>query len=104
MKARYTHVLAAVALVVPAMAMAAHVPIGNGPGGVVNTENPEGFSNKGQCQSALSHEINRQRQDPSARVPSRQDQKASDFQRDMLDRFECRFSDTDGSYRVFLRD
>jgi len=102
MKIRYTHALAAVALVVPAVAMATH-PTGAGPGGVVNTENPDGFRNKGQCQSALSHEINRQRQDPSARVPARQDQKASDFQRDMLDRFECRFWEEGGAYRVELR-
>lgn len=102
MKIRYPHALAAVALVVPAVAMAAH-PTGSGPGGVVNTENPDGFRNKGQCQSALSHEINRQRQDPSARTPSRQDQKASDFQRDMLDRFECRFSEAIGAFRVEFR-
>ena len=102
MNIKYTYLLVAAALVVPSAAMADH-PTGAGPGGVVNTENPDGFRNKGQCQSALSHEINRQRKDPSARVASRQDQKASDFQRDMLDRFECRFWEEGGVYRVELR-
>ena len=103
MKGKFILGLAAVALAVPSIASAAHVPTGAGPGGVVNTENPDGFRNKGQCQSALSHEINRQRKNPDERVPSRQDQKSSDFQRDMLDRFECRFDEGDGVYRVFLR-
>ena len=102
MKIKYTHALAAVALAIPAIAMADH-PTGVGPGGVVNNENPDGFRNKGQCQSALSHEINRQRKDPSARAPGRVDQKASEFQRDMLDRFECRFWEEGGAYRVELR-
>ncbi|QYJ06255.1 hypothetical protein [Qipengyuania flava] len=91
----------AAALVIPGAAMASH-PQGNGPGGQVNQNNPDGFKNRGQCQSALSAEINRQRKNPEERVPFRQDQKASDFQRDMLDRFECR-SEDDGPYRVYLR-
>lgn len=91
----------AASLVIPSAAMASH-PLGNGPGGQVNQNNPDGFKNRGQCQSALSAEINRQRKNPEERVPARQDQKASDFQRDMLDRFECR-SEDDGPYRVYLR-
>ncbi len=107
MKIKYTHALAAVALVIPAMAMANDPegpswPHGDGPGGTVNNENEGGFTNKGQCQSALSHEINRQRKDPEERVASRREQKASDFQRDMKDRFECRIFE-EGVYRVGLR-
>lgn len=95
--------LFATLLVLPAAAMAAHVPTGNGPGGQVNQDNPDGFKNKGQCQSALSRETNRQRQNPDERVPSRRDQKSSEFQKDILDRFECR-EDDDGRWRVFLED
>ncbi|WP_373491884.1 hypothetical protein [Parasphingorhabdus sp.] len=102
MNIKYTSLLVAAALVVPGAAMAAH-PEGAGPGGTVNNANPGGFGNKGQCQSALSHEINRQRKDPDARVASRQDQKASDFQRDMLDRFECRFWEPGPFWRVEIR-
>lgn len=91
------------ALAISTSALGAHVPTGAGPGGQVNVENPDGFNNKGRCQSALSHEINRQRRDPDERVASRQDQKSSDFQRDMLDRFECRADGDDGPWRVFLR-
>ncbi len=80
---------AAAALVIPGAAIAAHYPTGAGPGGQVNQANPDGFKNRGQCQSALSKEINRQRQNPEERVAIHRDKSASEFQQFMLARFYC---------------
>lgn len=92
----------AAALMIPAAALADHVqPTGTGPGGVVNNENPDGFRNRGQCESALAREINRQRQNPDERTPARQGDSTSEFQLFMRDRFECG-DDGTGTYRVFL--
>lgn len=81
------------AMLLPAAALAQPIPMGTGPGGVVNSENPDGFSNRGQCQSALSREINRQRQTPDERTDSRVNETTSEFQLNMLDRFGCAYSD-----------
>lgn len=89
-------------MIIPSVALADHqVPTGSGPGGVVNTENPNGFRNRGQCESALAREINRQRQNPEERTPQRQGDSTSDFQHAMQDRFECG-QDANGVWRVFL--
>jgi hypothetical protein len=88
----------------PSSALANHFPTGTGPGGVVNTENPDGFRNQGQCRSALAQGTNRQRKNPDERTPFRQDQKSSEFQRDILDRFECRQDGDNGPWRVFLAE
>lgn len=105
-KAMLTLFAAAVAF--PTAAIADHVPpglpTGDGPGGVVNRDAPEGgYRNRGQCQSALSREINRQRQDPSQRVPTgpAAGMSTSDFQHFMQDRFECR-EHPSGGWWVFV--
>lgn len=99
---KLTVTAAAAALLLPAAAMAAHIPTGAGPGGTVNTENPDGFKNKGQCQAALSREINRQRQNPDERAgQTNKDRSTSEFQLFMLDRFECALDDDD-RWKVFL--
>ena len=93
---------ASLALAIPAAGFAADYPTGTGPGGVVNTQNPDGFKNKGQCQAALSKEINRQRMDATARTASRADESTSTFQKNMLDRFSCQLDAQDGVYRVYV--
>lgn len=80
------------AMLLPGAALAQTIPMGTGPGGVVNSENPDGFTNRGQCQSALSREINRQRQNPDERTAARVDETTSEFQLNMLDRFACAYS------------
>jgi hypothetical protein len=103
---KLTLVLAAGSLLVPSAAWATHLPPPgiHGPGGKVNFENPEGFKNKGRCQSALSRETNRQRQNPDERVPIRQGESTPEFQHNIQDRFECAFDDTSGVWRVYLSD
>ena len=93
----------AAALMMPGAALADHVkPTGTGPGGVVNTQNPDGFRNRGQCESALARETNRQRQNPDERTAARQDDSTSEFQLFMLDRFECGYDETAGAWFVYL--
>ena len=94
---------ASAALVLPAAATAADYPTGDGPGGMVNQLNPDGFENRGQCESALARETNRQRQNPDERVVSRQGESTSEFQHNIQDRFVCE-QDADGAWRVYLAD
>jgi len=96
-------VAGAAALMVPGAAVADHVkPTGSGPGGVVNTQNPDGFRNRGQCESALARETNRQRQNPDERSTDRQGDSTSDFQLAMRDRFECGYDESADAWFVFL--
>ena len=92
---------AVAACIVASPALAQTIPTGTGPGGVVNTQNPDGFSNMGQCQSALARAINSQRQNPDTRTASRMDDSTSQFQLAMLDRFYCAYDDTTGAYVVY---
>ena len=98
--------IVAAALALPAAAYAlpdgaASYPTGNGPGGQVNQDNPDGFKNQGQCQAALSHAINGQRQDPTTRTNANKDKSTSEFQLFMLDRFVC-LQDDDGAWKVYV--
>lgn len=83
---------AATLAVAPALAQEA--------GGIVLT-NPEfgdGFTNRGQCQAALSHVRNDQRKDPAMRGDGYQDLSASDFQSESLRTTRCEM--IDGRYQV----
>ena len=92
----------ALAIAFAASAAAAQtIPTGTGPGGMVNSDNPDGFMNRGQCQSALSRAINTQRQDPTLRTGSRQDETTSEFQQNMLDRFYCGYDDNLDAWVVY---
>ena len=101
-----TIALAALALPAAAvaqdMAMPDGLPLGDGPGGTVNQENPDGFKNRGQCEAALARETNRQRQDVDARVSGRQDESRSEFQRNIQDRFACEYFEEFDAYYVVL--
>ena len=69
-------------------------------GGIVLT-NPEfanGFGNRGQCQSALSHVRNDQRKDPTTRGSGYQDLSTSDFQHESQRTTRCEV--IDGRYQV----
>ncbi|AKM10415.1 hypothetical protein [Croceicoccus naphthovorans] len=92
---------ASAAMMIPSVALANH-PTGDGPGGMVNQMNPDGFKNMGACQSALSKEINRQRMDADARVGVNDDLTTAEFQAKMLARFSCAMDDDAGVYRVYL--
>jgi NAD/NADP transhydrogenase alpha subunit len=84
-------VAAVAALSVPAFAQS---------GGTVLT-NPEfgnGFSNRGQCQSALAHVRNEQRRNPSTRGAGYQQLSESDFQRESLRTTRC--EERNGRYVV----
>ena len=84
-------VAAAAVLSFPAMAQS---------GGTVLT-NPEfqgGFANRGQCQSALAHVRNEQRQNPSTRGAGYQQLSPSDFQRESLRTTRC--EERNGRYVV----
>jgi hypothetical protein len=94
---------AAAAIAIPGAALADHQrPTGSGPGGVVNTQNPDGFRNRGQCESALARETNRQRQNPEERTATREGESTSEFQRNMRERFECDQDETTGAWYVVL--
>jgi len=101
MKKAIAAIAAATALMMPGIAMANH-PTGDGPGGMVNQANPDGFKNKGLCQSALSQEISRQRGDVDARVAANADLTTAEFQAAMLARFTCAMDVEAGVYRVYL--
>lgn len=94
-------IAASAALMIPGVALANH-PTGDGPGGMVNQANPDGFKTKGLCQSALSREINRQRGDVDARVAVNTDMSTAEFQAAMLARFTCAMDEEAGVYRVYL--
>ena len=84
--------VAAMTLATPALAQDA--------GGVILT-NPEfgtGFSNMGQCQSALSHVRNDQRKDPTTRGAGYENLSSSDFQAESLRTTRCEM--IDGKYQV----
>lgn len=71
-----------------------------GTGGIILT-NPEfegGFSNRGQCQSTLSHVRNDQRRDPSLRGSDYTELSTSDFQAESLRTTRCEL--IDGRYQV----
>jgi hypothetical protein len=69
-------------------------------GGVILT-NPEfanGFSNRGQCESALAHVRNDQRRNPDTRGSGYEDLSTSDFQRESRTTTRC--EQIDGDYQV----
>lgn len=49
----------------------------------------QSYANKGQCESALAHERNKQRKDPSARGSGYEDLSGSDFNRASLTTTRC---------------
>jgi hypothetical protein len=94
-------IAAVAACLIASPALAQTIPSGTGPGGVVNSENPEGFSNMGQCRAALAHATNSQRQNPDTRTASRLDESTSEFQQAMLDRFYCDYDTSLDAYVVY---
>ena len=98
--------IALAALALPAAAATAvmpdGLPTGDGPGGMVNQMNPDGFKNRGQCEAALARETNRQRQNPDQRVGSRQDESTSEFQKNIQARFACEYFEDFGAYYVVV--
>lgn len=89
---KYVIAAVATAFAAPALAQSA--------GGVVltNPEFADGFSNRGQCQAALSHVRNDQRKDPSTRGAGYTDLSSSDFQQESLRTTRCEL--IDGRYQV----
>ena len=82
----------ALSLAVPAFAQ--------GAGGVILT-NPEfegGFTNRGQCESALAKVRNDQRKNPATRGEAYRNLSASDFQKASLRTTRC--EEINGKYRV----
>ena len=51
--------------------------------------NPDGYSNRGQCQAALMHARNSLRQNPETRHPNDADHNNRDFNRRTADNWEC---------------
>lgn len=76
-------IAAAGALAAPALAQ--------GTGGVIlgPPQFEDGYKNRGQCESALAHERNLQRKDPTKRGAAYQALSPSDFQRESLRTTRC---------------
>jgi hypothetical protein len=53
----------------------------------------DSYSNRGQCQSALAHERNAQRKDPTRRGTDYQQLSPSDFQAESLRTTRCELTD-----------
>lgn len=83
--------IAAATLAGPALAQSIHL-------GAPQFE--DSYANRGQCQSALAHERNDQRKDPTTRGAGYEDLSTSDFQSESLSTTRCEM--VDGEYQVMF--
>jgi hypothetical protein len=60
--------------------------------------NPEGYSNRGQCQAALMHARNSLRQNPDTRHPNDADLSNSEFNQRTAQNWQCQRNADSGRY------
>ena len=83
--------LAAAGLATPALAQSVHLGA---------PQFQDTYSTRGACQSALAHERNDQRKDPTTRGSGYEDLSTSDFQAESLRTTRCEL--VDGSWQVMF--
>jgi hypothetical protein len=89
-------ILAASAAVLGAPAVAQSIQLGS-------PQFEESYATRGACQSALAHERNSQRKDPTTRGAGYEDLSTSDFQSESLRTTRCELGD-DGWQVMFNAD